>query len=166
MNNSINPFRNTSEDFHKNNRIYHKSKILEVGIPLKGRIDYIDLNSNGKIDRETRYGGFFKPHTFWIEMKEPSLLEDYNKLSAFAQAHDMEVLTQDAMKELASTSSIPTGYYEVKGDRLNYIKYQDVAVKNAGNTEGLAKGLMPFAKDPKWAIDFKTNQFLVYEPKE
>jgi hypothetical protein len=155
-----------SSDFRSKNQVLFQTKILQNqkygltagcgGSYTVGNFDVIDLKQNNKFDWTFNHTGGMFSSAYKGTPQEPSFKEDYDKLKAYAERYKAEVITQDDVSGLLIQD------LALEGDR----SHDTLIPNNTRQISTLVSELEPFEKDAKWAIDVKSNEFLVYKPKE
>lgn len=157
----------SSSDFRNNNQVVFKSKILkECGWTVTancgastyriGSADVIDLNHNDKPDATYQSTGFT---TFKKTMTEPNLANKFSQLEEYGKRYGAEVLTQDDMRDIQVENTSWSGGTTV-------FTKDTITKENQRPISSLVNELEPFEKDAKWAIDLKSQEFLIYTPKQ
>jgi len=141
----------SSSDFRNNNQILSTAKLGKMcfgKLPHKteNAVDVIDLNGDG-LCSVTKF-------KTTIYTKEPVLEPNFSKFETFAKRYNAEVVTQDDIKNVYVGQAV--GGYEKP----------DFEKKNLRPISTLIPEMEPFEKNAKWAIDVKTEEFLIYKPKQ
>jgi FKBP-type peptidyl-prolyl cis-trans isomerase len=144
----------TSAVFRQNNEILYSAPILR-GAQAKQKVtgevvtsepaDVIDINHNGKAD--------CTPSGLQAQFTEPAIVSPkLDKLEAYVKEKGAEVVTQN---------DLPEGVF-VSDQSFNKTGNSDTSVKPL-NT--LVNDLTPkFDPNARYALDFNTNEMLVYKP--
>ncbi|MHC9539947.1 MAG: hypothetical protein AB9903_10545 [Vulcanimicrobiota bacterium] len=164
----------TSSEFRSRYEILDRASILpgshfELNFSCSGKVekygsaDVIDLNNNGSADIESAdLGGNRSKDT----MVEPDLAAGYRLLSKYASAKRSEIIVQDDTDELLKAGLNADVQNTTLHSKVGFFGRKDeVVAENRRSIEALVKEIEPFDKEAKWAIDCKTQEFLIYRPR-
>ena len=154
----------TSSQFRQDNNILFRANIdmftdndiFEQGgsYPVWTSDRFIDSNQNGQMDIEVDKK-LFKTIT---SLKDPVPAGEFRGLMKSKEKPDgTEVLTMDNYRELfVEDQTCVSG---------NLTGKSQLSTSNRRSLTQLTREIVPGNPESKWAIDFKRNEFLIFEPK-